>query len=281
MKSRLPLFRISHLLSGLLLFCGIGLLVAASGHAATSPLAWGDLQFQMNQRVKWRRIYLETEVQVFDPFQSVADAKGKLRPVERPARHYRQRIHWKADEVIIVESTGFQNRQRHIHIEYKDNYADTALHPGFDWHETSPWYLRLLARNSHNREQTLREYGLSGFHVTLQLSANNHAFYRVGHPESGAYAFIQPITFRFHSLHREVQQPDGTVWRLEVRFSKFKTYRKQAYPQVTEYLLDGKLHKRVTVTKMEYLRRIPVTDRSTELKPFAQPMTSLALDHAR
>jgi len=281
MKSRLPLFRISHLLSGLLLFCGIGLLVAASGHAATSPLAWGDLQFQMNQRVKWRRIYLETEVQVFDPFQSVADAKGKLRPVERSARHYRQRIHWKADEAIIVESTGFQNRQRHIHIEYKDNYADTALHPGFDWHETSPWYLRLLARNSQNREQTLREYGLSGFHVTLQLSEDNHAFYRVGHPESGAYAFIQPITFRFHSLHREVQQPDGTVWRLEVRFSKFKTYRKQAYPQVTEYLLDGKLHKRVTVTKMEYLRRIPVTDRSTELKPFAQPMTSLALDHAR
>lgn len=280
MKSRLPLFRIPRCLSGLLLFCGTGLLVTASGHAATSPLAWEDLQFQMNQHVNWWRIYLETEVQVFDPLQAVADAKGKLHPVERPDRRYRQRIHWKADEAIIVESLGFQKRL-HIHLEYKDNYADTALHPGFDWHETSPWYLRLLGRDSQNREQTLREYGLSGFHVTLQLTEDSHALYRVGHPESGAYAFIQPITFRMHSLHREVQHPDGTVWQLEVRFSKFKTYQKQAYPQVTEYLFDGRLHKRVTVTKMEYLHRIPVTARSTELQPFSQTMTSLALDHAR
>ena len=85
MKSRLPLFRIPRCLSGLLIFCGTGL-VAASGHAATSPLAWEDLQFQMNQHVKWWRIYLETEVQVFDPLQTVTDAKGKFRPVERPAR---------------------------------------------------------------------------------------------------------------------------------------------------------------------------------------------------
>jgi hypothetical protein len=280
MKSRLPLFRIPRCLSGLLIFCGTGL-VAASGHAATSPLAWEDLQFQMNQHVKWWRIYLETEVQVFDPLQTFTDAKGKFRPVERPARRYRQRIHWKADEAIIVESLGFQQRRLHVHLEYKDNYADTVLHPGFDWHETSPWYLRLLGRNSQNREQTLWEYGLSGFDVTLQLTEDSHAFYRVGHPESGAYALIQPVNFQIHSLHREVQQPDGTVWQLEVRFSKFKIYRKQAYPQVTEYLLDGKLHKRVTVTKLEYLQRIPVTDRSTALQPFAQPMTSLALDHAR
>lgn len=281
MKSRLPLFWISCFPTRRFLLCGIGLLVALSSQAAPSPLSWEDLQHQLNQHVKWWRIYMETEVQVFDPFQSVEDAKGKLLPVERPARSYRQRIHWKADEALIVESTGFQSRRVHVHLEYKDNYADTALQPGFDWHEVAPWYLRLLGRNSENREQTLREYGLSGFHVTLQLAEGNHAFYRVGHPESGAHAFIRPVTFRFHALHREVQQPDGTVWRLEVRFSKFKTYRKQAFPQVTEYLLDGKLHKRVTVTKMEYLRRIPVTDRSTELKPFSQPMTSLALDHAR
>ena len=58
------------------------------------PLSWDDLMYQMESRMSWKRLKMETFVQVFDPFIKTHLNEITKHPVEIPARGYKQIIHW-------------------------------------------------------------------------------------------------------------------------------------------------------------------------------------------
>ena len=80
------------------------------------PLSWDDLMYQMESRMSWKRLKMETIVQVFDPFAG-NDGKDVLEhPVEIPGRGYKQMIHWKDGEVLVVETYSLNGQLSLIHI---------------------------------------------------------------------------------------------------------------------------------------------------------------------
>ena len=68
---------------------------------------------------------------------------------------------------------------------------------------------------------------------------------------------LNPKTYDLFSLHRRLWQEDGGWLNLQIIFKNYKTYRWQTYPEVTEYYLDKRLFKRVTVNKIRTLSRLP------------------------
>ena len=86
------------------------------------------------------------------------------------------------------------------------------------------------------------------------------SYYRIGIQGSDHYALIDPKTFFLQSLHSSIQRANGSKWKLEVKFSKFKKYNRQEYPQITEYFLDGNLFKRVNLIKAKILSRLPIKE---------------------
>ena len=50
------------------------------------PLSWDDLMYQMESRMSWKRLKMETVVQVFDPYARTEGNGNPEHPVELPAR---------------------------------------------------------------------------------------------------------------------------------------------------------------------------------------------------
>ncbi len=116
-----------------------------------------------------------------------------------------------------------------------------------------------LTKKSEHREQALREFNIEDFLVS-QTWHENQIYYRIGIQGSDHYALIDPKTFFLQSLHSSIQRANGSKWKLEVKFSKFKKYNRQEYPQITEYFLDGNLFKRVRLIKAKTLSRLPIKE---------------------
>ena len=68
------------------------------------PLSWDDLMYQMELRMSWKRLKMETVVQVFDPFPKTEGNDVSVGPIEIPARGFKQIIHWEDGELLVVET---------------------------------------------------------------------------------------------------------------------------------------------------------------------------------
>ena len=149
----------------------------------------------------------------------------------------------------------------HLYYENGDQIVQKQIDPirFFNLNEIMPHYLRFLTKKSEHREQALREFNIEDFLVS-QTWHENQIFYRIGIQGSDHYALIDPKTFFLQSLHSSIQRANGSKWKLEVKFSKFKKYNRQEYPQITEYFLDGNLFKRVRLIKAKILSRLPIKE---------------------
>ena len=70
---------------------------------------------------------METVVQVFDPFAGNEENDTPEHPVEIPARGYKQMIHWKDGEVLVVETYSMNGQLLHLYYEYKKDLLSVSL----------------------------------------------------------------------------------------------------------------------------------------------------------
>ncbi|MBT3215259.1 MAG: hypothetical protein HN351_11485 [Deltaproteobacteria bacterium] len=232
----------------------------SSSATAFYPLGWDDLMFQMEKRMSWQIARMETVVQVFDPFIKNAKGEAPTRPIELPARSFKQLIHWQDGKVLVVETQDDQGGLLHFYYENRADLLSLSLNDNrsFSTADILPRQLRFRSRYEEKRSRALQELGIVSKEVAYHIRDDNHVFLRVGNLESGHYALLNPKTYELSSLHNRIWQEDGSSLDLTIVFKKYVTYRWQTYAKVTEYYLDKRLFKRMTVSKIRTLSRLPL-----------------------
>ena len=228
--------------------------------SAFYPLDWDDLMFQMEKGMSWKVARMETVVQVFEPFIKNADAEIPTVPIELPARSFKQLIHWQDGKVMVVETKDNQGGLLHFYYENEADLLSLSLNDNRSFLTTDilPRQLRFRSRYEENRSRALQELGIVSKEVAYHIRDDNHVFLRIGNLESGHYALFNPKTYELSSLHNKIWQEDGSSLDLTIIFKKYETYRWQTYAKVTEYYLDKRLFKRLTVSKIRTLSRLPL-----------------------
>ena len=224
------------------------------------PLRWDDLMFQMEKHMSWQVARMETVVQVFDPFINNAEGEAPKRPIELPARSFKQLIHWQDGNTLVVETQDEQGGLLHFYYENNADLLSLSLNDNrsFLTEDILPRQLRFRSRYEENRSRALQELGIVSKEVAYHIRDDNHVFLRIGNLESGHYALLNPKTYELSSLHNRIWQEDGSSLDLTIVFKIYETYRWQTYAKVTEYYLNKRLFKRMTVSKIRTLSRLPL-----------------------
>ena len=224
------------------------------------PLSWDDLMYQMESRMSWKRLKMETVVQVFDPFAGTEENEIPEHPVEIPARGYKQMIHWKDGEVLVVETYSMNGQLLHLYYEYNKDLLSVSLNDNrtFEAEDIMPIQLRFRSKFGEIRSKALQEVGIVNKEIAYHVREDNHVYLRIGDLESGHYALLNPKTYDLSAVHNRIWKPDGSWLDLKIIFKKYETYRWQTYPKVTEYFLDNHLFKRVLVSSVRTISRLPI-----------------------
>ena len=210
--------------------------------------------------MSWQVARMETVVQVYDPFIKNNKGEAPKHPIELPARSFKQLIHWKDGEVLVVETHNEQGELLHFYYENKAELLSLSLNDNrsFSTEDILPRQLRFRSRYEDKRSRALQELGIVSKEVAYHIRDDNHVFLRIGDLESRHYALLNPKTYELSSLHNRLWQEDRNSLDLTIVFKKYVTYRWQTYPKVTEYYLDKRLYKRMTVTNIRTLSRLPI-----------------------
>ena len=228
--------------------------------AAYYPINCGDLMYQMQKRMSWQIARMETVVQIFAPYFDDTEGEPPKRPIEFPARSFKQVIHWQDGKALVVETHDEQGELLHFHYENNADQLSISLNDNrsFSTADILPRELRFRSRYEENRSRALQEFGIVSKEVAYHIRDDNHVFLRIGNLESGHYALLNPKTYELSSMHNRIWQEDGSSLDLTIVFKKYETYRWQTYAKVTEYFFDKQLFKRMTVSKIRTLSRLPV-----------------------
>ena len=226
--------------------------------SAYIPVSWDDLMYQMQKRMSWQVARMETVVQIFDPFIKNTEGKPPKRPIELPARSFKQLIHWQDGKALVVETQDEQGELLHFYYENNADQLSISLNDNrsFSTVDILPHELRFRSRYEENRSRALQEFGIVSKEVAYHIRDDNHVFLRIGNLEFGHYALLNPKTYELSSMHNRIWQEDGSSLDLTIVFKKYETYRWQTYAKVTEYYLDKRLFKRMTVSKIRTLSRL-------------------------
>ncbi|MDP6430739.1 MAG: hypothetical protein QGI65_00460 [SAR324 cluster bacterium] len=224
------------------------------------PLSWDDLMYQMESRMSWKRLKMETVVQVFDPFAGTEKDDIPEHPVEITARGYKQMIHWKDGEVLVVETYSMNGQLLHLYYEYNKDLLSVSLNDKrtFEAEDIMPIQLRFRSKFGEIRSKALQEVGIVNKEIEYHVREDNHVYLRIGDLESGHYALLNPKTYDLSAVHNRIWKPDGSWLDLKIIFKNYEKYRWQTYPKVTEYFLKDQLFKRVSVSSVRTISRLPI-----------------------
>ena len=266
-----------------IIYFTVHVLIPVFTAVAYYPLSWDDLMFQMESRMSWKRLKMETIVQVFDPFSKIEGNDTPEHPVLIPSRGYKQMIHWKDGEVLVVETYSMNEDLLHFYYEFKDRLMSVSLNDNltFEVEDIMPLQLRFRSRFGEVRSKALQEVGILKKEIAYHVRQDNHVFLRIGDFESGHYALLNPKTYDLSVVHNRIWKPDESWINLKIIFKNYETYRWQTYPKVTEYYWDGQLFKRVTVSSVRTISRLPIkrlNELATELR--YKKIATLKYDYA-
>lgn len=238
----------------------INLLIFGSKLFAFYPMTWKDLMYQMKKRMSWHLAKIETNIKVFDPSIYDEDEKTRLYPIELPARGYNQVIYWKDGEILIIKTKNRKNELLHFYYENNSDILSISLNDNrtFFTEEILPRHLRFKSRFEYDRSKALKEFGIISKKVSYHIQDDNKVFLQIGNIESGHYALINPKNYELYSLHSRIWSEGNTWLDLKIIFKNYEKYRWQLYPKITEYFLDNKLFKRVTITNIRTLSTLPL-----------------------
>jgi len=223
-------------------------------------MTWKDLMYQMKKRMSWHLAKIETNIKVFDSSVNDVDEKSGLFPIELPARGYNQVIYWKDGKILIIETKNRKNELLHFYYENNSDILSISLNDNrtFFTEEILPRHLRFKSRFEYDRSKALKEFGIISKKVSYHIQDDNEVFLRIGNLESGHYALINPKNYELYSLHSRIWSEGNTWLDLKIIFKNYEKYRWQLYPKITEYFLDNKLFKRVTITNIRTLSTLPL-----------------------
>ena len=266
-----------------IIYFTVYILIPVFTAVAYYPLSWDDLMFQMESRMSWKRLKMETIVQVFDPFSKIEGNDTPEHPVLIPSRGYKQMIHWKDGEVLVIETYSMNEDLLHFYYEFKERLMSVSLNDNltFEVEDIMPLQLRFRSRFGEVRSKALQEVGILKKEIAYHVRQDNHVFLRVGDFESGHYALLNPKTYDLSVVHNRIWKPDESWINLKIIFKNYETYRWQTYPKVTEYYWDGQLFKRVTVSSVRTISRLPIkrlNELATELSD--KKIATLKYDYA-
>ena len=233
--------------------------------------------------MSWQAAKIEASIQVFDPFTNHIDKKIKSFPIELPARGYNQIIHWKDGEVMIIETKDKEGELLHFYYEKGGDLLSVSIKENrkFNDEEIENFQLRFKSRFEKNRSKALENFGIVSKKISYHITDNNRVFLRIGNFESGYFALINPKTYELNSMHKKIWKGQGKWLDLKIIFKNYETYRWQLYPKVTEYFLNDRLFKRLTIKKIRTLSKLPLKDlkeKALELNNIQT--TSLKIDYA-
>ena len=129
---------------------------------------------------------------------------------------------------------------------------------GFETEDIMPIQLRFRSKFGEIRSKALQEVGIVNKEIEYHVREDNHVYLRIGDLESGHYALLNPKTYDLSAVHNRIWKPDGSWLDLKIIFKKYEKYRWQTYPKVTEYFLEDQLFKRVSVSSVRTISRIPI-----------------------
>ena len=266
-----------------IIYFAVYFLIPVLTAVAYYPLSWDDLMYQMESRMSWKRLKMETVVQVFDPFAGTEENDIPEHPVEIPARGYKQMIHWKDGEVLVVETYSMNGQLLHLYYEYNKDLLSVSLNDNrtFEAEDIMPVQLRFRSKFGEIRSKALQEVGIVNKEIAYHIREDNHVFLRIGDLESGHYALLNPKTYDLSAVYNRIWKPDGSWLDLKIIFKNYEKYRWQTYPKVTEYFLDEQLFKRVSVSSVRTISRVPIKrlkDMATKLRH--KQIATLKYDYA-
>ena len=243
-----------------IIYFAVYFLIPVLTAVAYYPLSWDDLMYQMELRLSWKRLKMETVVQVFDPFAGTEENDIPKHPVEIPSRGYKQMIHWKDGEVLVVETYSMNGQLLHLYYEYNKDLLSVSLNDNrtFEAEDIMPIQLRFRSKFGEIRSKALQEVGIVNKEIEYHVREDNHVYLRIGDFESGHYALLNPKTYDLSAVHNRIWKPDGSWLDLKIIFKNYEKYRWQTYPKVTEYFLDEQLFKRVSVSSVRTISRLPI-----------------------
>ena len=243
-----------------IIYFAVSFLIPVLKDVAYYPLSWDDLMYQMESRMSWKRLKMETVVQVFDPFSKTEENEIPEPPVEIPARGYKQMIHWKDGEVFVVETSSMNGQLLHFYYEYKENLLSVSLNDNrtFEAEDIMPIQLRFRSKFGEIRSKALQEVGIVNKEIEYHVREDNHVYLRIGDLGSGHYALLNPKSYDLSAVHNRIWKPDGSWLDLKIIFKNYEKYRWQTFPKVTEYFLEDQLFKRVAVSSVRTISRLPI-----------------------
>ena len=127
-----------------------------------NPLKWDDLIYQMEKRMSWQVARMETVVQVFNPLANNLDDKLQANTSELLDRRFKQIIHWKDGEVLVVETLNEKDELLHFYYEKNGDILSISLSEKriFVTEDILPRQLRFKSRYFEDRSRALEEFGI-------------------------------------------------------------------------------------------------------------------------
>jgi hypothetical protein len=224
-------------------------------HALAYQPTWADIVDQFQDKLLWARSIYSVQVQIFDPFEPNADGS----PRELPERGFQQKVHWKVDEYLTVETQDEQQRLLHYLYEVEGTRVSAQIATGrqFSEQEVRPLYFSFFTKSLDGFRWALEQAGVASDLHYWHLAPDGNVYHRLGHAETGAYLLMSTSADRLLSIHWPFTTPDGRQEVMSAQFSEFEEYRNQLYPKVTAFYLGDRLFMRKTITEITEPVRLP------------------------
>lgn len=244
---------------------------------------WNDLWPQILQNnAPGETLMLTTTVQVFDPFaEEAANAPESLQSL--PELGYSQKIYWQSQELLAIETLDARGALLHFYYESKGDVVNVATQQERPFLTTDilPHYLLFMVKRAKDWENALKILPIQDHEVSLHHDEKFRIFYRIGEPQTENFALIDKQDFLLKSLHYGLQAEEKTH-RIQIVFNEMTAYETLKYPKQTDYFIDHRLFKRVTVDSLKSPAQLPLKSLQKKAAEWAKPrLLSLHVDYAQ
>lgn len=261
----------------LLQVIGVVLLMGGSATSQADQLTWDDMMPQvLRHNQAWEQVLLNTSVEVFEPF-----VLKKEEPPQPMLMHgFLQTIYWKSGQLLAIETRDQQNELLHFYYEALGDIEDalTQSQRPFAQEDIFPHYLKFIVQRPKDWESVAEMFGIQSREISLFRDLDASIYYRIGDLQTQNFALIDEQSFLLKALQYEIQSQNG-VHTIRIQFKEMTPYGDLQYPKSTEYLIDGKLFKRVTVSQLNVPETLPLRAlRQSALKWSTPAMLSIGTD---
>ncbi len=196
---------------------------------------------------------LAVRVSVFDPEEFAPldeDIEDNWIPYELADKSYLQKVIWRRDEFLYIETTDLLGDPLHIYVwefggkEFSRNLQLSRL---FQTEDVLLPYLIFFTKHLPVIKRSLNTMGIAPFSVQLEQRKSQNV-YLLGLGDEKL--LVDPDTFQVLEIHRSLQ-----IWgRNYSRVARFFNWDsvKQRIPMATQMYINGRLYKEIHVEEIRF-----------------------------